>query len=86
LPGQAFEIDSKGLWTAPDGTITRSRSSNLYIFTAVDLVSDYAYVACTPNCRGILKQHQKPKPVAFRRTGNRLCAFYLDTEFFKERV
>ena len=29
LPGQAFEIDFKGPWTAPNGIHTRSLSGNL---------------------------------------------------------
>ena len=55
LPCQAFEIDFMGPWTAPDGTPTRSLSGNLYTFTALDLVADYAFVACTLNRRGIIK-------------------------------
>jgi len=55
LPGQAFEIDFKGPWTAPDGTPTRSLSGNLDTFTALDLVADYAFVVCAPYRRGIIK-------------------------------
>ena len=86
LPGQAFEIDFKGPWTAPDGTPTRSLSGNLYTFTALDLVADYAFVACAPNRRGIIKHLQKHKIFAFRHTVNRLCAIYSDNEFFSESI
>jgi hypothetical protein len=86
LPDQAFEIDFKGPWTAPDGTPTRSLSGNLYTFTALDLVTDYAFVACAPNRRGFLKHLQKLKNFAFRHTGNRLCALYSDNEFFTESI
>ena len=74
LPSEAFEIDFKGPWTALDGTPTRSLSGNLYAFTALDLVADYAFVACAPNRRGIIKHLQKPQSFAFRHTGNRLRA------------
>ena len=67
------EIDFKGPWTASDGTSVRSLSGNLYTFTALDLVVDYAFVACAPNRRGIIKHLQKLKNFAFRHTGNRLC-------------
>ena len=40
LLGQAFKIDYKGPWTAPDGTPTRSLSGNLYSFTALNLVTN----------------------------------------------
>ena len=86
LPGQAFEIDFKGPWTAPDGTHTRSLSNNLYTFTALDLVADYTFVACAPNCRAIIKHLQKLKTFAFRHTGNRICVLYSDTEFFTEPI
>ena len=86
LPGEAFKIDFKGQWTARDGTPTRSLSGNLYTFTAFYLVADYAFVACAPNRRGILKHLQKLKPFAFRHTGNRLRALYLNNEFFTESI
>jgi len=86
LPGQAFEIDFKGPWTAPDGARTRSLSGNLYTFTAFDLVADYAFVVCAPNCRGIIKHLQKFKSFDCRHTGNRLCALYSDTEVFTEPI
>jgi len=86
LPGEAFEIDFKGPWTAPDGTSTRSLSGNLYTFTTLDLDADYAFLACAPNRRGIIKHFQKLKSFAFRHTGNRLCALYSDTEFFTDSI
>jgi len=57
LPGEAFEIDFKGPWTARDGTPTRSLSGNLYTVTALDLVADYDFVSCAQNRRSILKHH-----------------------------
>ena len=86
LPGEAFEIDFKGPWTAQDGTPTRSLSGNLYTFTALDLVADYAFLACAPNLRGIIKHFQKLKNFAFRHTDNHLCAIYSDNEFFTESI
>ena len=86
LLGEAFEINFKGPWTAPDGTPTRSLSGNLYTFTALDLVTDYAFVACAPNRRGIIKHLQKLKNFAFRQTGNRLPALYSDNDFFTESI
>jgi hypothetical protein len=73
-------------WTAPDGTHIRSLSGNLYTFTALDLVADYAFVACAPNRRGIIKHLQKLQSFAFRHTGNRLCALYTDNEFITEPI
>ena len=49
----------------------RSLSGNLYTFTATD-----AYIACTPNRRGIIKELQKLQSFAFRRTKIRLSALY----------
>ena len=80
-------MDFKGPWTAPDGTPpTRSLSGNLYTFTALDLVADYAFVACAPNRCGIIKHLHKLKSFAFRHTGNCLRALYSDTEFFTESI
>jgi len=86
LPCQAFKIDFKGPWTAPDGTPTRSLSGNLHTFTDFDLIADYAFAACAPNRRGILKHLQKLKSFAFCHTGDRLCALYSDTIFFTESI
>jgi hypothetical protein len=86
LPGEAFEIDFKGPWTASNETPTRSLSGNLYTFTVLELVADYAIIACAPNRRGIFKHLQKLKSFAFRHTGNRLRALYSDNEFFTESI
>ena len=42
LPDQAIAIDFKVPGTAADGTPARSLTSNLYTFTALDFVTDYA--------------------------------------------
>ena len=70
LPSQTFKIDFKGLWSAPKGAHNRSLSDGSYTFKSLDLVADYAYIACTLN----------------RRTGNRLFALYSDNEFFVKQA
>jgi len=79
LPGQASAIDFKGPWTASDGTPTRSLSGNLYTFTDLDLVADYAFVAYGPNRCGILKNIQKLKSFLF-------AIMAIVSEFFTDSI
>ena len=58
---------------------------SLVIYTRSQL-SILRLIACTSNCRGVIKQFQKLQAFVIFLTGNRLPALYSDTDYFTKQV